>query len=108
MRKTKITKTQHFQIHHANSFDVLAECVVKRYKLDKVNRQQHLQDQKQFFILWWDYNRSKFNKYESITSMSILLQCNHATVIHHIRRRTATSDYKKNINEISEYIDNHK
>ena len=104
MRKTKITKTQHFVVYDVTESDLLAELVVSYFDLDQKNRVQTLQDQKQCFVLWWYNNQKSFYKYKSITAISKLLKCHHATTIHHMRTRKGTLKYKENVKDIQDFI----
>ncbi len=108
MRKTKITKTQHFVVYDTTQNDLLAELVVSYFDLDQKNREQILQDEKQCFVLWWSDNQKSFYKYKSITALAELLKCHHATVIHHMRTRQGTLNYLENVKDISDFIEGNR
>lgn len=84
--------------------DLLIELAVSSYGLDERSRKADLKDKVQFFIKWW-YERRRFMiKYKTLESLANLMGIDHATVLHHIKRRKPTAMYKENSKCLSDFL----
>jgi len=86
------------------SYDFLCELCVSSYSLDKKSRKADLKDRVQFFILWWNVNKPKMSKYNTLTKMGTLLNADHTTVLHYIKRRKPTIMYEQNVKCINDFL----
>jgi len=87
-----------------NTLDRIAELAVSSYDLNTRDRHEEYMDKKHCFIMWWDQNRSKFVKYNTITKLSKLLGLNHATVIHYIRHRKQSFRFEGNTRCLRDFL----
>jgi len=84
--------------------DKIAELAISSYNLKTKDRHEEYMDRKHCFILWWDQNRSRFTKYYTVTSLAKLLDMNHATVIHHMRRRKKSFRFDGNVRCLLDFL----
>ena len=87
-----------------DSFDKIAELAISSYDLKTKDRHEECMDRKHCFIMWWDQNRDKFNKYYTVTSLAKLLNINHATVIHHMRKRKKSFRFERNTKCLKDFL----
>ena len=95
-------------IHDTNKeidYDKLLELVVSSYDLDKKTRKMGQKDRVQFTVKWWLKNKIKFLRYDTTTKIGILLNINHATVIHHYMRRKSSRLYAEETKCIKDFIE---
>jgi hypothetical protein len=85
-------------------YDFLCELAISSYKLDKKSRKSELKDTVQFFLLWWEKNKKKMNRYNTYTSIGILMKIDHSTVLHHLRKRKPTAMYTENTRCINDFL----
>jgi hypothetical protein len=85
-------------------YDFLCELAISSYKLDKKSRKSELKDTVQFFLLWWEKNKKKMNRYNTYTSIGILMKIDHSTVLHHLRNRKPTAMYTENTRCINDFL----
>jgi|LauGreDrversion4_2_1035121.scaffolds.fasta_scaffold50222_3 hypothetical protein len=86
------------------AYDILAELAVSSYNLDKKHRKAELKDRCQCFIIWWNKNKHLMNKYKSLHSVGELMNKNHATIIHQLKRRKPTIMYDINTRCINDFL----
>lgn len=86
-------------------FDKIAELAVSSYNLDEKTRYIEHMDQVNFFILWWQKNKGKFNTYFTASAIGRLLKKDHATVLHHCRHRKPSINYKENTSCIKDFLE---
>lgn len=87
-----------------STYDVLAELAVSSYNLDAKSRNAELKDMVQYFVRWMFAERSKMKKYKSATAIGELLKKDHATILHHYRKRTPTAMYKENTACLKDFL----
>ena len=87
------------------NYDRLLELAVSSYDLTKKTRKMGHKDRVQFLIKWWLNHKQKFVKYDSLTKIGILLNIDHATVIHHCKHRKASRLYKEETKCIKDFIE---
>lgn len=87
-----------------SSYDFLCELCVSSYNLDKKSRKADLKDKLHFFIFWWNNNKSKMIKYNTLQKIGKLLDVDHTTVIHHLKRRKPTILFDDNVKCISDFL----
>lgn len=88
----------------STSYDLLCDLAINSYGLDERRRHSNLKDMVQYFCLWWDFNRPKMRKYTTLESIGKALGIDHATVLHHIRRRKPTIDFDKNVSCLKDFL----
>jgi hypothetical protein len=86
------------------SLDKIAELAVSSYELATKDRHEECMDRKHCFIMWWDQNRSKFSKYNTVTKLGKLLNMHHATVIHHMRHRKESFRFNGNTRCLRDFL----
>lgn len=86
------------------SYDLLCDLAISSYGLNERRRQSDLKDMVQYFCLWWDFNKPKMKKYKTLASIGNALCVNHATVLHHIRKRKPTIDFDKNVSCLKDFL----
>lgn len=86
-------------------YDLLCEMVVSSYSLNEKRRHMELKDKVTCFLKWWEENKNKMLKYKTTTAIGKILNCDHSTVIHHIKRRKVSRDYNKNTYCIKDYLE---
>lgn len=87
-----------------STHDRLCELAVSSYELYERNRKAELKDRVQFFLRWWFDNRDYMNVYKTFDKIASLLKIDHATVIHHVRRRKPTMNYGDNTKCIKDFL----
>jgi hypothetical protein len=87
-----------------DSLDKIAELAVSSYNLDTKDRYEECMDKKHCFIMWWDQNRGRFNKYTTVTSLGKLLGMKHCSVIHHLRHRKESFRFDKNTRCLKDFL----
>lgn len=87
-----------------DSLDKIAELAVSSYDLSTKDRYEECMDRKHCFIMWWSQNRSKFRKYKTITSLAILINMHHASVIHHLRHRKESFRFDLNTRCLKDFL----
>lgn len=87
------------------NYDRLLELATSSYNLDKKSRKMGQKDRVQFIVIWWMSNKNKFVKYNTTTKLGILLNIDHATVIHHYKRRKASRLYEEETKCIKDFIE---
>ena len=87
-----------------SSYDVLAELAVSSYELDRKNRKSELKDMVQYFIKWWYSERKKMKKYNTSVAIGKLLNKDHATVLHSLKKRKPTLYYDENTACIRDFL----
>ena len=92
------------QIYEVTVYDRLCELAINSYELNKVDRTASLKDKLQYFILWWFNNRGRMKAYNRYSKIAKLLNKNHATIVHHIRRRKPTLFYDINTECIKDFL----
>jgi len=86
-------------------YDKLLELVVSSYDLAKKTRKMGQKDRVQFIAIWWLKNKTKFIKYNSTTKVAVLLNVNHATIIHHYTKRKPSRIYDEETKCIKDFIE---
>ena len=94
----------HNQSPDKNRMDLLIELAVSSYELDKRSRKAELKDKVQFFIKWWYERRGFMLKYKTLESVAKLMSVDHATVLHHIKRRKPTAMYEENSRCLNDFL----
>jgi hypothetical protein len=84
--------------------DKIAELAVSSYNLKTKDRFEECMDRKHCFIMWWDKNRSRFIKYSTVTSLAKLLDMNHSTIIHHMRKRKKSFRFNDNVKCLVDFL----
>lgn len=87
-----------------STYDILAELAVSSYELDRKSRKAELKDQMQFFIKWWNSEKSKMKMYNTSVKIGQLLKKDHATVLHSLKHRKPTIFYDINTACISDFL----
>lgn len=85
-------------------YDVFLELAVSSYELDKKNRKAELKDRLQYFILWWNKNKSAMGKYNTLVELGGLVKKDHATILHYLKRRKPTINYEYNTACIRDFL----
>lgn len=86
------------------SYDLLCDLAISSYGLDEKRRHSDLKDMVQYFCLWWEFNKRKMKRYKTLESIGAALSIDHATVLHHIRRRKPTIDFDKNVSCLKDFL----
>ena len=102
MEQIRMTKNKSYI--KDSDYDITAELTVAQFDLDLRNRTADFIDKKQCFAKWWFDNKNQFVRYNSYTRLAQLLKIHHATVIHLVRHRKATLNYKHNTKSIKEFL----
>jgi hypothetical protein len=90
--------------HTMSVYDKLAELAVSSYDLSRKCRKAELKDQCQYFLKWWDANRSRMVKYKTYVEISELLKKNHTTAVHAVHHRKPTLSYDENVQCLRDFL----
>ena len=86
------------------SYDILCEMAVSSYYLNKRSRKADLKDRVHCFLIWWTKNKRLMKSYNTTTTIGRLLNVDHSTVIHMLKRRKQTIMYEDNTKCISDFL----
>jgi hypothetical protein len=85
--------------------DRLLEMVIGSYDIRNKSRKQEYTDRKHFVVLWWKKNQDKLYRYYTMTSIAVLIGCDHATINHYEKHRKKSRDYEINTECIKDFLD---
>jgi hypothetical protein len=92
---------------HSNDMsmlDKLLELAVNSYDVGTKSRKMDIIDRKHFLVLWWEEHKDYFTKYHTLTSLGILINIDHATVIHYKKRRKKSRLFNDNTKCIRDFL----